>query len=319
MQVETYHSQYIQGSQGPVHISSKTFEDLLDDANTTQSSEQLADKYAVALPKADPDENHGDNGPIQVSRGTYDAPKMQAEYIAAAKKVGWREVPDRSDVNSVNAVWRANRFISPEGKRQDAASCYIHPRLKDGEHPNLQILVETQVTRVLFDQTNDRAVGVEFRRNPRFDPDSSSKSFQSIKARKLVILAGGTCATPTILERSGIGEAQVLNRAGVPVLVDLPGVGNDYEDHHMFLYGYKSAFNADDTGDAFLHGALGSTSDLMKKKHRILGWNIQEVQGKVRPSESEVDSLGPDFREAWDAKFKDHPEKPLAVMALIAG
>jgi hypothetical protein len=87
----------------------------------------------------------------------------------------------------------------------------------------------------------------------------------------------------------------------------------------MFLYGYKSAFNADDTGDAFLYGALGSTSDLMEKKHRILGWNIQEVQGKVRPSEKEVDSLGPDFREAWDAKFKEHPEKPLAIMALIAG
>ena len=203
---------------------------MLDDAKTTQSSERLADKYAVAIPKADSDENHGHNGPIQVSRGTYGAPKMQAEYIAAAKKVGWREVPDKSDVNSVNAVWRANRFISPEGKRQDAASCYIHPRVKDGKHPNLQILVETQVTRVLLDQNNDRAVGVEFRRNPRFDPDTSSKSFQSIRARKLVILAGGTCATPTILECSGIGEAQVLNRAGVPVLVDLPGVGSDYED-----------------------------------------------------------------------------------------
>ena len=244
---------------------------------------------------------------------------MQAEYIAAAEKFGWREVPDRSDVNSVNAVWRANRFISPEGKRQDAASCYIHPRLKDGKHPNLHVLVETQVVRVLFDHDNKRAAGIETRRNPQFDSDNSGKSLRSIRARKLVALTCGTCATPTVLERSGIGQNQVLDRAGVPVLVDLPGVGKHYEDHHMFLYAYKSSFNADDTGDAFMHGKLGSMEDLMRDNHKILGWNMQEIQGKVRPTENEVDLLGPEFRKAWDAEFKDYPDKPLAVMALAAG
>ena len=254
-----------------------------------------------------------------MSRGTYNATKVQAEYISAAEKLGWKETPDRTDVNSINAMWRIHRFISPEGKRQDAASCYLHPRLQDGKHPNLHVLVETQVVRVLFDEKNEKAIGIEVRRNPLFSTDSKNDTLQVVKARKLIVLSCGTCATPSILERSGIGEAQVLERASIPIVVDLPGVGNEYEDHHLMTYGYKSAFGPEDTGDAFIHGRMGSMEAHMKAKHKMLGWNAQEIQAKIRPSEEEVDSLGPAFREAWNAEFKDHPEKPLVIFALIAG
>jgi len=244
---------------------------------------------------------------------------MVDEFLTAAGKLGLRELPDKSSVDSINTVWRTNRFISQDGKRQDAATCYIHPKLRDGKHPNLHVLVETQVARVLFDKKTKRANGVEVRRNPLFDDDAATKPLRSIRARKLIVLACGTCATPLLLERSGIGEAQVLERAGVPVIVDLPGVGNEYEDHHLLSYGYKSTFSAEETGDALLYGRMGSMEDLIKEKHKILGWNAQEMQGKVRPSEEEIDALGPEFRRAWDAEFKDRPEKPLVVLNLIAG
>lgn len=180
----------------------------------------------------DPKGVHGKDGPIHVSRGPYTSTRIDEEFIAAAEKVGWPEVPDLSDLDSVNAVWRAQRFISPDGKRQDAATCYIHPRLKDGEHSNLHVLVETQVVRILIDE-NKRAVGVETRSNPRYHPDAAGEPLRTVKARKLVIAAGGACGTPSLLERSGLGDAKVLERAGVPVVVDLPGVGNNYEDHHL--------------------------------------------------------------------------------------
>ncbi|KAF2437720.1 GMC oxidoreductase [Karstenula rhodostoma CBS 690.94] len=284
---ETYHSQYVDGGQG--------------------SNQE------------DEGKNHGSSGPIHVSRGTYSAPKVIDEFMTAAAKLGLQERPDKSDIDSINSMWRIHRFISHEGKRQDAATCYVHPRLRDGKHPNLHVLVETQVARVLFDNQNVRAIGVEVRRNPLFDEEAATKPLRSIRARKMVVLSCGTCATPLILERSGIGEAQVLERAGVSVIVDLPGVGNEYEDHHLLSYGYKSAFTADETGDALLYGRMGSIEDLIKQNHKILGWNAQEVQCKIRPNQEEVDSLGLEFREAWDAEFKDRPEKPLVVLNLIAG
>lgn len=187
----------------------------------------------------DPKGVHGNDGPIHVSLGSYTSTRIDEEFIAAANKAGWPEVPDLSDLDSINAVWRAQRFISPEGKRQDAATCYVHPRLRDGKHPNLHILVETQVARVLIDE-NERAIGVETRSNPRYHPDSAGEALRTVKARKLVIAASGACGTPPLLERSGLGDAKVLERAGVSVVVDLPGVGHGYEDHHLVGYHPKS-------------------------------------------------------------------------------
>lgn len=318
MQSETYHSQYASSGQGSDSISGKSFDELLQQAQLEQQKEQLTDKYGASDENVGERNVHGHSGPIHVSRGTYSSPRMIDEFFASASKQGLREVPDTSDINSINAMWRIHRFISNEGKRQDAASCYIRPRLRDEKHPNLHVLVETQVTRVIFDEETKRANGVEIRRNPLFDEDAATKPLRSLKARKLVVLACGTCATPLLLERSGLGDPQVLKRAGVPVIVDLPGVGNEYEDHHLLSYGYKSNFTAEETGDALLHGRMGSMEELMKEKHKILGWNAQEVQSKVRPSEKEVDDLGPEFRKAWDAEFKDRPEKPLFVLNLVA-
>lgn len=132
-----------------------------------------------------------------MSRGTYSSPRIENEFIASAEKFGWPEVPDLSDLDSVNAVWRAMRFISPDGKRQDAASCYLHPRLRDGKHSNLHVLVETQVTRILIE--NNKAVGAEFRRNPLFHPEAAEETPRTIKARKLVVASNGACGTPLLL------------------------------------------------------------------------------------------------------------------------
>jgi alcohol oxidase len=262
---------------------------------------------------------HGHDGPVHVSRGTFASSSLEDDCIAAAEKVGIPEVQDLSDLESVNAIHRAKRFVSADGKRQDAATCYLHPRLRDGKHSNLHVLVETQVSRVLFDEEKKRATGIEFRPNPKFHRNATSEPSHSIKARKLVILSSGTCATPSILERSGVGEAKVLEHAGVPVILDLPGVGNGYEDHHLIAYPYLNNLAAEETLDAFVFGRMGNSEDIIKSQHKILGWNAQDVQAKVRPTEAEVDALGPEFREAWDKEYKEHPGKPMAIFAPISG
>ncbi len=107
--------------------------------------------------------------------------------------------------------------------------------------PTLHVLVEKQVLKVLFDD-DKRAVGVEYQSNPKYlaNPEFLATAYtarRTVNARKLVVVSAGANATPGILERSGLGDSQVLENAGVPVLEDLPGVGNDYQDHHLLIVG----------------------------------------------------------------------------------
>lgn len=226
---------------------------------------------------------------------------------------------DLSDLETINAVWRARRYISPDGKRQDAAGCYLHPVLQRGRAKNLHVLLETQVTRILFD-TSHRAVGVEFRPNPVFQQspaEDATQQTRTIKAKKLVVATCGAIGTPALLQRSGLGDAQVLRRAGVPLVAELPGVGLGYEDHHLLLYGYRSDLDITDTLDELLHKQGGALANDVKA--RMMGWNAQDVQGKVRPSEDEIAALGSDFQEAWNKEYKPFPEKPLGCFTLIGG
>ncbi|KAF1949800.1 alcohol oxidase-like protein [Byssothecium circinans] len=261
---------------------------------------------------------HGREGPVHVSRGTYESGGLQEDFLKAMAKRGLREVSDLADLRTVDAGWKAPHFISPEGKRQDVASCYLLPRLEDGRHEGLNVLVETQVVRVLFDGEK-RAVGVEIRRNPQFESGEVGNELHCVKARKLVVLSSGACGTPSILERSGVGDAEVLKQAGVPLVVELPGVGNGYEDHHLIPYPYLNSLKPEETLDALLFGGPEKIEEHIKAKAKILGWNAQDVQVKLRPTEDEIDALGPELRKAWDKEFKNDPEKPMVVFALIAG
>ncbi|KAI1477068.1 putative alcohol oxidase [Daldinia eschscholtzii] len=261
-------------------------------------------------------DTHGSNGPVQISGGTYRALKSENNFIEAAKKVGLSEVEDLQNLDPNNGVGaqRAVRFISPDGRRQDTAHAYLHPRLRDGQHPNLHVLVESQVIRVITNEKKN-AVGVEYRPNPKFQSDTTVRS---VRARRMVILSSGAMGTPSVLERSGIGSPEILKRAGIPVVSDLPGVGNNYQDHHVLPYPYRTNLAPDETADAIVYGGL-SVEELVKNKDPRVGWNAQDITSQIRPTEADVAQLGPEFQEAWERDFKAKPDKPLAIMALVSG
>ncbi|KAI0010049.1 alcohol oxidase-like protein [Xylariaceae sp. FL0662B] len=260
---------------------------------------------------------HGYNGPIHVSRSHYRSARLEDDFITAVNKVGFPEVVDLNDLDTVDGVMRAMRYVDPEGRRQDTAHRYLHPRLRDGNHPHLHVLIESQVERVIF--AEKKAVGVAYKANPTFRPDidGSRDPTQIIRARKMVVLSCGALGTPLVLERSGIGSPEILERASVPLVVDLPGVGRHYEDHHMMLYAYLSSLDTEETLDAVNAGRV-SPETLIRNSEQILGWNSVDVQCKLRPNEADVAGFGPQFQEAWNTEFKDQPDKPLMIMSLIA-
>ncbi|GAW13347.1 hypothetical protein ANO14919_027300 [Xylariales sp. No.14919] len=263
------------------------------------------------------EEHHGFNGPVHVSSGTLRVKKVEEDFIHAGGEIGYPETPDLQTLDHNNAFARYMRYVSPEGKRSDAAHMYLHPRLRDGKHPNLHVLVESQVVRVLFDE-DKRACGVEYRPNPLFQPPDAATPppKRTVRARKLIVVSSGACGTPSVLERSGLGDPDILEKAGVPLVENLPGVGHDYQDHHLILYPFKTTLEPHETLDELFFGQL-SWEEAMKRRDPRLGWNGIDAAGKTRPTEEEVASLGPEFKAAWDRDFKDKPNKPLMLMALL--
>ncbi|KAK6065625.1 GMC oxidoreductase [Seiridium cupressi] len=262
-------------------------------------------------------ELHGHDGPVHVSNSTFRAAKSESDFIQAAEQVGWPEIKDLQNLEANNGVERWLRYVSPDGKRQDTAHTFLHPKLQSETYPNLHVVVESQVHRVIFD--GKKAVGVEYRPNPAFQASIglTQTPLRVVKARKMVVVSCGACGTPPVLERSGVGSSEVLKRAGVPVVEDLPGVGHDYQDHHLVLYPYRTSLEPGETIDGILSGRA-DVGAMIEKKDPILGWNSIDISSKLRPTEEDVAALGPEFQSAWNKDFKDSPARPLTLMGLVS-
>ncbi|KXJ90310.1 GMC oxidoreductase-domain-containing protein [Microdochium bolleyi] len=262
---------------------------------------------------------HGSDGPIVISDGTYRSKKTEDDWLQAAAKVGYPEIRDLQDLSSNNGFQRWLRYVNPQGIRSDAAHGYVHPLLNDGKHPNFYVLVEAKVVRVLFDKGDEkRACGVEYEPNVKFHPLTGEVPHVKnvVKARKQVVISCGSCSTPTVLERSGLGDAEILKAAGVPLVEHLPGVGADYQDHNLILYAYSTNLDAMDTLDGVLQQRI-PPEELAGHPH--LGWNSCDIASKVRPTDEDVDALGPEFRAAWDRDFRDRPDRPIMLIAVLNG
>ncbi|XXH01816.1 hypothetical protein Hte_008177 [Hypoxylon texense] len=264
--------------------------------------------------------HHGFHGPIQVSDGQFRSKRFEDDWLQASEQVGYPEIRDLQTLDTNNGFQRWLRYMSLDGKRSNTAHGYLHPRLRDGKHPNLHVLVQSKVVRVLFDE-DKRACGVEFTPNPQFQAQTVSSTphlKQTVRARKLVVVSCGACGTPSVLERSGIGARDVLERAAVPIIQELPGVGENYQDHNLIFYLFKSSLKPEETGDALATGRL-PIEDAIAQKHPHVGWNIIDICGKLRMTKDEIAAMGPEFQAAWDRDFEDQPNRPIMLMAATAG
>jgi len=162
------------------------------------------------------DEWHATGGPLNVSDATEHHPVSDA-VIDACEQAG---LPRNLDVNGESQEGAGYYQLTVKnGRRHSAAVGYLHPVMK---RPNLRVETRALASRVLLD--GNRAIGVEF--------TQKGKTLTAHAARE-VILAGGAINSPQLLELSGIGEAQRLRDLGIAVAADLPGVGENLQDHYI--------------------------------------------------------------------------------------
>ncbi|WP_420453561.1 choline dehydrogenase [Ilumatobacter sp.] len=155
----------------------------------------------------------GGDGPLELERGPALTP-LFAAWLRAGVEAGF---PLTDDVNG----FRQEGFAAFDknvvrGRRQSAARAYLHPVL---DRPNLELRTRTHVNRVVFDGV--RATGVELRRG---------RSTEIVEAGH-VVLCGGAFNSPQLLQLSGVGDPEHLRGLGIDVVAEVPGVGENLQDH----------------------------------------------------------------------------------------
>ena len=178
--------------------------------------------YADVLPyfkKAEnqergPSEYHGVGGPLNVADLRYVNPLSRA-FVEAGKELG---IPENSDFNgAVNEGVGIYQTTQKNGARWSTVNAYLKPALS---RPNLTVLSDTLVARVVIE--NGRATGVAYLKDGKLETEQANRE---------VLVCGGAINSPQILMLSGVGPADHLKSVGVEVIADLPGVGENLQDH----------------------------------------------------------------------------------------
>ena len=169
------------------------------------------------------DEFRGTDGPLVLERGPATNPLFGA-FFEAVQEAGY---PLTADVNG----YRQEGFAAFDrnvhrGRRLSAARAYLHPVLS---RPNLKVITGAYVTKILF--AGQRAVGVEF--------THGQGTVRQARAGE-IILSGGSINSPQLLQLSGVGSADHLGSLGIGVVADLPGVGENLQDHLEVYVQYAS-------------------------------------------------------------------------------
>ncbi|MEZ5279150.1 MAG: choline dehydrogenase [Acidimicrobiales bacterium] len=155
----------------------------------------------------------GDSGPLRLETGPAANPLFDA-WLEAGPQAGFHRTQDVNGYQQEGfAVFDKNVV---RGRRLSAARAYLHPVL---DRPNLDLVTLAQANRIVF--SGNRATGVEYRRGRRTHVVEAGE----------VISCGGAFNSPQLLQLSGVGDAEHLRGLGIGVVTDLPGVGENLQDH----------------------------------------------------------------------------------------
>jgi choline dehydrogenase len=190
--------------------------------------------YADVLPYFKRAENYergasdyrGSGGPITISDAPSSNPLTQA-FLEAGVELGWSRNDDYN--GATQEGFGLLQSTIGQGKRSSTATGYLHPV---ENRSNLTVWTQTLVTRILFEGT--RAVGVAYRK------EDAEHQVLAVLAKQEVILSGGAINSPHLLMLSGIGPADLLQSLDIRVVADLPGVGQNLQDHPGLPTYYKT-------------------------------------------------------------------------------
>ncbi|WP_396586730.1 choline dehydrogenase [Bermanella sp. R86510] len=168
-------------------------------------------------------EYRGDDGPLGVNNGNEMKNPLYKAFIKAGEQAGYDLT---SDYNAERQEGFGPMHMTVKnGRRWSTANAYLRPALK---RKNLKLVTHALVEKIILE--NKKAVAVQY---------SKGGSTYRATADKEILLSAGSIGSPHILQLSGIGRADVLKKAGIELEHELPGVGENLQDHLEFYFQYK--------------------------------------------------------------------------------
>lgn len=170
---------------------------------------------------------HGGTGPVSVTTSQRGAAIGSSVLFNAMVEAGVQAgYPRTDDLNGYQqeGFGPMDRTVTPKGRRSSTARGYLDMAKS---RPNLTIKTHAVTDKILF--SGKRAIGVQYLQGNDTNPTT-------VHAKREVILSAGAIASPQILQRSGVGAKSLLDEFKIPVVHDLPGVGENLQDHlEMYL------------------------------------------------------------------------------------
>jgi|TARA_B110000305_G_scaffold119780_1_gene134463 choline dehydrogenase len=209
----------------------------------------------------------GGDGNLGVTKGSFDNPLFDAfEEAGRQSGQGYSE-----DLNGFNPEGIARLDATRKhGRRCSAAVAHLRPALARG---NITLLTKAQVVKINI--SGNSATGVTFKHKGKL---------HSVEANKEVILSGGAINSPHLLMLSGIGPSQHLKEHGIEVHADLPGVGQNLQDHSSIIlqYGCKKSFPIHKVNQP--HRKLATGIRWVFTRKGLATSNIWEAGGLIKSS-----------------------------------
>jgi len=169
------------------------------------------------------DDYRNQQGPLSVNNGNNMQNPLYRAFIEAGAQAGYMKTEDYNGRQQEG--FGAMHMTVKNGVRWSTANAYLKPARN---RPNLQVISGALTQRILLE--GKKATGVEFLKGGKL---------HTVSANRELVLSAGSIASPHLLQLSGIGPATVLKKAGIDVKHDLPGVGENLQDHLEFYFQFR--------------------------------------------------------------------------------
>ena len=235
---------------------------------------------------------HGQGGPLNVAE-LRSPSSLNQRFLQAAQKQGIALNPDYNGAEQFGAFMY--QVTHKNGERCSAAKGYLTPHLS---RPNLHVMTHVLTEKVLLKQ--GRAVGVKAR---------VDGAIQELQARREVIVSAGAFGSPQLLQLSGIGPGALLQKRGIATVVDLPGVGENLQDHIDYVFTYRTRSDTETLGVSLTGGlrAMRGLSQWKRERQGMMTTSVAESGAFIR---SRPDVQVPDLQLVFvQGIVDDHARK----------
>ena len=186
-----------------------------------------SETWALAAENPATKDYRGTEGPLGVNNGNQMQNPLYQAFVDAGVQAGYM---DTADYNAKQQEGFGPMHMTVKnGVRWSTSNAYLRPALS---RPNLTVVTHALVHKVLLDCDNEakKATGIRYERKGKI---------VDVKANKEVVLSAGSIGSPHLLQLSGIGAKETLEKAGIECQHDLPGVGENLQDHLEFYFQFK--------------------------------------------------------------------------------